>query len=137
MIEYCEKLQIRINYIPHLKSEFIKYVICKKFYIYGKIMYIMRTVKYYSEWRDKHQKIHNFLENQALNGVLFVQTRSSQVPLSRSSGGLGLRSPQLFEPAAKIIKTLKIHACHLDLTKREREPATLALHHLGSSHNEI
>ena len=28
--------------------------------------------------------------------------KRSQVPLSRSSGGQGLRSPQLFEPTAKI-----------------------------------
>ena len=31
-----------------------------------------------------------------------LNSESSQVPLSHSSGGLGLRSPSLFEPAAKI-----------------------------------
>ena len=46
MKKYCDKLQIRINYIEYLQSEFIKYNICEKFYIYGKIMYIMRTVKH-------------------------------------------------------------------------------------------
>ena len=76
MNEYCDKLQTRVNYIPFLKSEFMKYIICKKFYIYGKIMYIMRTViilKYYSEWRDKLQKIHNFVENQEITSTLITE----------------------------------------------------------------
>ena len=102
MKKYCDRMQIRVNYIEHLQSEFVKYNICTKFYIYGKIMYIMRTVKHYSEWVSRIQKIHNYLENHALNGVLYTKTRSSQVPLSQGSGGLGLRLPSLFEPAAKI-----------------------------------
>ena len=102
MKKYCDKMQIRINYIEYLQSEFVKYNICAKFYIYGKIMYIMRTVKHYIKWVSQIQKIHSYLENHALNGVLYTRTRSSQVPLSQGSGGLGLRLPSLFEPAAKI-----------------------------------
>ena len=42
------------------------------------------------------------MENHALNGVLYNDTRPYQVPLSQSRGGLGLRPPSIFEPAAKI-----------------------------------
>ena len=69
MDEYCTKLQIRVNYIQHLKNEFIKFNICKKFYMYGKMMYIYRTVKCYNEWIDKLQQVHNYLEDLALNDV--------------------------------------------------------------------
>ena len=79
MKEYCDKLQIGVNYIEHLRNEHIKYNICKKFYIYGKIVYILRTVKFFPEWMDQLQSIHYYLENNALNGVLYSNTRSSQV----------------------------------------------------------
>ena len=70
--------------------------------MYGKMMSIYRTVKCYSEWVDRLQQVHNYLEDMALNGVWYTQTRSSQVPLSQGRGGASLRSPSLFEPAAKI-----------------------------------
>ena len=56
----------------------------------------MRTVRQYDEWTSKLDKIHNKLEKHALNGVSFVDTMSSQVPLSERRGGLGLRPPSLF-----------------------------------------
>ena len=106
MIEFCIKLDIRTNYIDLIDNEFIKSNIVSKFYIYGKIVYIMRTVKQYDEWTDKLDKIHDKLEKHSLNGVSYVDTMSSQVPLSARRGGLGLRPPSLFEPAAKISSVL-------------------------------
>ena len=102
MLEYCVKMDIRTNYIDLIDNEFVKFNIVSKFYIYGKIMYILRTVKQYDEWTSKLNQIHNKLERHALNGVSFVDTMSSQVPLSSGSGGLGLRPPSIFKSAAKI-----------------------------------
>ena len=82
MKEYCDKMKIRINYINHIKNEFVKSNICEKFYIFGKIVYIIRTVKPFDEWTRDLDEIHNVLESHWLNGVLFHKTQSSQLPLS-------------------------------------------------------
>ena len=102
MDKFINKLNIKINNVELIVDEFIKYNIIKKFYIYNKVVYILRMVRLCGSWLHDLQQLHNKLELILLNGVNFTNTLQFQTQISQSEGGWGLRSPKMFVNAAKV-----------------------------------
>ena len=102
MIKKIDNLWKKLFHILQIRSNFIKFNLLTKFYGFNKINYWERCIKKCKKWMEVLQLLHNRIFEEVRCGISFSDMMKYQVPLSQKRGGLGVRSPHLFQYAAEI-----------------------------------
>ena len=102
MNEKIDKLWILYRHVLHVKSNFIRWNLLNKMLEYCKFRYYLGHVKAVGNWMQRLQKLHDSVYHEYRMGMQPRHIMRHQIHMSQKAGGLGLRSPQLFKPAAEI-----------------------------------
>ena len=69
---------------------------------YNKIICLLKCTRIINDWLDNFGNIYQFINKARTRHLNHSKTMPFQIPMTRKSGGLGLRSPTIFYSATKI-----------------------------------
>ena len=102
MIGKIEKLHKIYHHVLYIKSNFIRFNLLQKLLEFCKFRYYIGLVRDVGDWMLRLQKLHDLVFHELRMGMQMRDVMIPQIRMSQKAGGLGLRSPQLFKPAAEI-----------------------------------
>ena len=102
MHDKIDQLWILYRHVLHIKSNFIRFNMLQKMLQFCKFRYYLSLVPNVGDWMPRLQKLHDSVYHEYRMGMQPRPIMRHQIHMSQKAGGLGLRSPKLFKPAAEI-----------------------------------